>query len=153
MGIYIDQNNFGSAYTTLIASNRFTNMDYGVFLTSSAVFNHVDSSNIYANVAIPVQDQTHGQNVVVRRCYTDSFVLTFAGGAATESKLITLPAGLFQATQKPECVFAKGADNDLIGTYLYASSSNTAVAAQVSFRLTTGGNIPAGTYRIMIQVS
>lgn len=153
MGVYIDQNNFGSAYTTLVSSNRFTNMDYGVFMTSAATYNHVDSSNVYANVAIPVQDMNHGQNVVIRRCYTDSFVLTFAGGAATETKQITIPAGFFQATQKAECVFAKGSDNDLIGTYLYTSSSNTAVAAQVSFRLTTGGNIPAGTYRVMYQIS
>jgi hypothetical protein len=76
---------------------RFS-VDYGTYMTATAKYNHVDSSNVYANVAIPVQDVTHGQNVVTRQCYTDSFVITFAGGAATESKLIILPAGLFQAT-------------------------------------------------------
>lgn len=153
MGVYIDQNNFGSAYTTLVSSNRFTNMDYGVFMTSAATYNHVDGSNIYANVAIPVQDATAGQNIVVKQIYSSSSSITFTGGAATETKQITIPAGFFQATQTAECVFAKGSDNDLIGTYLYTSSSNTAVAAQVSFRLTTGGNIPAGTYRVMYQIS
>lgn len=153
MGVYIDQNDFGSAYSSLIASNRFTNMDYGIFMTSAAKYNHVDGSNIYASVAIPVQDGNSGQNIVVKQVYSSSISIAFTGGAATETKQLSIPAGFFQATQKAECVFAKGSDNDLIGTYLYSSSSNTAVAAQVSFRLTTGGNIPAGPYRVMYQIS
>ena len=128
-------------------------MDYGVYMTATARLNHIDGSNIYSSVAVPVQDINVNQNVVQKKVYTFSTNLAFAGGAATESKLVTFPAGLLQATQKAECVFAKGSDNDLIGTYLYTNASNTAVAATISFRLTTGGNIPAGTYRIMIQVS
>lgn len=153
MGVLIDNNDFGGAYSTLISSNRFTAMDYGVYMTATARLNHIDGSNIYSSVAVPVQDINVNQNVVQKKVYTFSTNLVFAGGAATESKLVTFPAGLLQATQKAECVFAKGSDNDLIGTYLYTNASNTAVAATISFRLTTGGNIPAGTYRIMIQVS
>lgn len=131
----------------------FVSMDYAGYLSGNNNNNiHFGPGNVYTGVSVPVYDPGL-KAVVTRRTVQLTQSIAFTGGAATEKKVITLPPYMFTNPNKPVMVIANAQGVDLIGTYLPNDALTTSVAAAVSFRLTTGGNIPAGTYTITALVS
>lgn len=131
----------------------FVAMDYAGYLSGNNNNNiHFGPGNVYTGVSVPVYDPGL-KAVVTRRTVQLTQSIAFTGGAATEKKVITLPPYMFTNPNKPVMVIANAQGVDLIGTYLPTDALTTSVAAAVSFRLTTGGNIPAGTYTITALVS
>jgi hypothetical protein len=83
--------------------------------------------------------------------YADTVVLTLTGGATTESKTITIPAGLFSA--KPKTGFLMGQDNvtyQTLGFYDYNNAANSATAAVFLIAKNDGTTLAAGSYRFSV---
>lgn len=127
----------------------FTSINTGIVYDTNASRN-VEMGTVFDSVATP-RSLVNGNNVIYRKTFAESPVVTLTGGAATEVVDFAIPTGYFSA--KPTSGFLFGVDSDqYLGFYDYDSASSTATNARFLISRAQGGNVTAGLRRFNLMV-
>lgn len=153
-GIIVAQS-IGSAERNQIRQNQVQCASNAVWLKTNTTKNYL-SDNKKFNSGVEYKsylDQGTG-NVISKRTWSATQVVSLTGGNVTESITIPIPANYF--LEKPSAVFVMegGAPNQqLIGYYEYEYAGNSATSVRVTVVNNDGSAIASGNHRFSIMAS
>lgn len=143
--------NWSLNHPTTIVNNSFRAMPTGISLGTNTGNVFVGASNQYSSDVTTRINSSNAHSLIEKRVYSGTVVINLAGGSTSETVAVSIPTNTFKtAAEGGFLVLAQNAE-DLIGFYLYDSSTSS--SAQFLVKRRDGAALPTGTRRFSYSLS